>query len=200
MLAGCYVVGLGLGFANGLFFALWSLWLADIGASLWLIGLTYTGFALPSLLLTPFAGRLGDRIGRLSLLAWPGAAEAAIYLPWVTATALSGVLAFQMDGVFIGATWSRDMRNMMLLSFLIFCAALLTLGPAFGNHGLWVALNIFLLARGLSLLAELMETRQPDLGQHQTQRVRHLLRQCPRLLTLHQCPMGIPAQPQHQGP
>jgi MFS family permease len=69
-----------LGFANGLFFALWSLWLADIGASLWLIGLTYTGFALPTLLLTPMAGRLGDRIGRLPLLAWPGAAEAAIYL------------------------------------------------------------------------------------------------------------------------
>ncbi|KQZ16105.1 MULTISPECIES: MATE family efflux transporter [unclassified Mesorhizobium] len=82
-------------------------------------------------------------------------AEAAIFLPWVAFTALSGVLAFQMDGVFIGATWSRDMRNMMLLSFLIFCAALLTLGPAFGNHGLWAALNIFLLARGFSLLAVL---------------------------------------------
>ncbi|TIQ39281.1 MAG: MATE family efflux transporter, partial [Mesorhizobium sp.] len=32
------------------------------------------------------------------------------YLPWAAFTALSGVLAFQMDGVFIGATWSRDMR------------------------------------------------------------------------------------------
>lgn len=82
-------------------------------------------------------------------------AEAAIFLPWAAVTALSGVLAFQMDGVFIGATWSRDMRNMMLLSFLIFCAALLTLGPVFGNHGLWAALNIFLLARGFSLLAVL---------------------------------------------
>lgn len=82
-------------------------------------------------------------------------AEAANFLPWAAVTALSGVLAFQMDGVFIGATWSRDMRNMMLLSFLIFCAALLTLGPVFGNHGLWAALNIFLLARGFSLLAVL---------------------------------------------
>ena len=52
----------------------------------------------------------------------------------------------------------------------------------------------------LGLLAELMETRQPDLGQHQTQRVRHLLRQRQRLLTLRQCLVGIPAQPQHQGP
>ncbi|TPJ56175.1 MATE family efflux transporter [Mesorhizobium sp. B2-6-4] len=75
------------------------------------------------------------------------------YLPWAAFTALSGVLAFQMDGVFIGATWSRDMRNMMLLSFLAFAAALITLAPAFGNHGLWAALHVFLLVRGLSLLA-----------------------------------------------
>lgn len=80
---------------------------------------------------------------------------AAAYLPWAALTALSGVLAFQMDGVFIGATWSRDMRNMMLLSFLIFCAALFFLGPAFGNSGLWAALHIFLICRGLSLLATL---------------------------------------------
>jgi MATE family multidrug resistance protein len=80
-------------------------------------------------------------------------AVADIYLPWAAFTALSGVLAFQMDGVFIGATWSRDMRNMMLLSFLVFSAALLILAPAFGNHGLWAALHVFLLVRGFSLLA-----------------------------------------------
>ncbi|MEO5757421.1 MAG: MATE family efflux transporter [Mesorhizobium sp.] len=80
-------------------------------------------------------------------------AVADVYLPWAAFTALSGVLAFQMDGVFIGATWSRDMRNMMLLSFLAFVAALLTLAPAFGNNGLWAALHVFLLVRGLSLLA-----------------------------------------------
>ncbi|OBQ67942.1 MATE family efflux transporter [Mesorhizobium erdmanii] len=79
-------------------------------------------------------------------------AVADIYLPWAAFTALSGVLAFQMDGVFIGATWSRDMRNMMLLSFLVFTVALLTLAPAFGNHGLWAALHVFLLVRGFSLL------------------------------------------------
>ncbi|RWB62045.1 MAG: MATE family efflux transporter, partial [Mesorhizobium sp.] len=75
------------------------------------------------------------------------------YVAWAAFTALSGVLAFQMDGVFIGATWSRDMRNMMLFSFLVFSAALLILAPAFGNHGLWAALHVFLLVRGFSLLA-----------------------------------------------
>ncbi len=77
------------------------------------------------------------------------------YLPWAAFTALSGVLAFQMDGIFIGATWSRDMRNMMLLSFLAFSAALITLAPAFGNNGLWASLHVFLLVRGVSLLAVL---------------------------------------------
>jgi multidrug resistance protein, MATE family len=80
---------------------------------------------------------------------------ALAYIPWAAATALSGVLAFQMDGVFIGATWSRDMRNMMLLSFIAYLAALLTLAHAFGNHGLWAALHVFLLVRGLSLLSRL---------------------------------------------
>ena len=80
-------------------------------------------------------------------------ALAANYLPWAAFTAISGVLAFQMDGIFIGATWSRDMRNMMLLSFLVFVAALVTLAPAFGNNGLWAALHVFLIVRGLSLLA-----------------------------------------------
>lgn len=77
---------------------------------------------------------------------------AVTYLPWAALTALTGVLAFQMDGVFIGATWSRDMRNMMLASLAIFVAALFLLPIAFGNHGLWAALNLFLLARGLTLL------------------------------------------------
>jgi multidrug resistance protein, MATE family len=78
---------------------------------------------------------------------------AVVYLPWAALTAVSGVLAFQMDGVFIGATWSTDMRNMMLLSLGVFVAAMLTLTGPFGNHGLWAALHIFLIVRGLSLLA-----------------------------------------------
>jgi Na+-driven multidrug efflux pump len=44
------------------------------------------------------------------------------------------------------------MRNMMLLSFLAFSAALFTLAPSLGNHGLWAALHVFLLVRGFSLL------------------------------------------------
>ena len=86
----------------------------------------------------------------------PEVREAAVaYLPWAAFTALSGVLAFQMDGIYIGATWSRDMRNMMLVSFAAYVAALLVLPEMIGNHGLWAALHVFLIVRGLSLLAVL---------------------------------------------
>ncbi|MEP4030984.1 MATE family efflux transporter [Roseibium polysiphoniae] len=74
-----------------------------------------------------------------------------IYLPWAALTPLFAVLAFQMDGVFIGATWSKDMRNMMLLSLAIYIAAFYALFPLLENHGLWLSLEIFLGLRGISL-------------------------------------------------
>ncbi len=115
---------------------------------------SFWGFALAgvaTLLLLLF----GDNLVALVTTAENVRAAAAHYLPWAAFTAISGVLAFQMDGVFIGATWSSDMRNMMLLSLLVFVAALLTLTPLFGNSGLWMALHLFLIARGFSLLAML---------------------------------------------
>ena len=76
---------------------------------------------------------------------------AVTYLPWAALTGLTGVLAFQMDGVFIGATWSRDMRNMMLASCAIYAVCLFPLVDWLGNHGLWLSLNLLLLMRGLFL-------------------------------------------------
>ncbi len=78
-------------------------------------------------------------------------AEARIYLPWAAITALVGVMAFQMDGVFIGATWSADMRNMMLLSLAAFLFTIWIAVPYWGNHGLWLALQVFLGLRGITL-------------------------------------------------
>lgn len=80
-------------------------------------------------------------------------AEAGLYLFWMALTALTGALAFQMDGVFMGTAWTAEMRNMMLLSFLAYVVAVIALPPLFGNHGLWAALNFFLLMRGLTLAA-----------------------------------------------
>ncbi|MCB8830098.1 MATE family efflux transporter DinF, partial [Escherichia coli] len=50
-------------------------------------------------------------------------AMAALYMPWAALAPVTGLLAFHMDGVFIGATWSRDMRNMMMLSLAGYFAA-----------------------------------------------------------------------------
>ncbi|SIQ60823.1 putative efflux protein, MATE family [Rhizobium sp. RU20A] len=113
--------------------ALWSFGLAVVMGALFLV----FGSALIDLLTTVADVR----------------AEAHTYLPWVALTAVTGALAFLMDGVFIGATWSRDMRNMMLLSFLVFAGSALALVPVLGNHGLWAALNLFLLMRGVLLIA-----------------------------------------------
>lgn len=73
------------------------------------------------------------------------------YYLWAALLPLTGVVAFQMDGIFIGATWSRDMRNMMLLSFVCFIALSLLASAYFDNHGLWLAFNMFLLIRSVSL-------------------------------------------------
>ncbi len=114
----------------------------------------FWGFALAAILslVTLLAG---ERLVAIITTAEDVRAVAAIYLPWAALSGLSGVLAFQMDGVFIGATWSRDMRNMMLASFVVYVATLFLLAPAFGNAGLWAALHIFLLCRGLALLSVL---------------------------------------------
>jgi multidrug resistance protein, MATE family len=69
------------------------------------------------------------------------------YLPFVVFAPLLGVFAFAYDGVYIGATWARDMRNLMLLSLLVFLAAWFAL-RSFGNAGLWGALLVHYAARG----------------------------------------------------
>jgi MATE family multidrug resistance protein len=73
------------------------------------------------------------------------------YLFWMVMAPIMGVAAWMLDGVFIGATRTRDMRNGAFVSLIIFGIAVLLLTPALGNHGLWCALMIFFLARGVTL-------------------------------------------------
>ena len=79
------------------------------------------------------------------------------FLVFVIASPLLAVFAFGFDGVYIGAAWVRDMRNLMVLSLLIFLSAWLAL-RAFGNAGLWGALLAHYAARG-----GLMALRYPPL-------------------------------------
>jgi MATE family multidrug resistance protein len=73
-------------------------------------------------------------------------ATARVYLPWAAAAPLAGVWCFQLDGIFIGATRTADMRNAMLMSLAIFLAGWWVLTP-FGNHGLWASLYVHYAAR-----------------------------------------------------
>ncbi len=118
------------------------------------------GFAL-SLALTAIYLAAGRQFIAFMTTAPEVRATAQMFLIWAALTPLAGVLAFQMDGIFIGATWSSDMRNMMLVSLAAYLAALAVLTPALGNHGLWLALLVFLGVRGLSLFLRLRR-REPE--------------------------------------
>jgi MATE family multidrug resistance protein len=78
-------------------------------------------------------------------------AVARSYLPYMVAAPPLGWAAWMLDGIFIGATRTRDMRNMMAVSFVIYCVAAALLLPSLGNHGLWIALLISFIARGITL-------------------------------------------------
>ena len=73
------------------------------------------------------------------------------YLPWMVLAPLVGAAAWMLDGIFIGATRTADMRNMMFISFCIYLIALAFLLPKYDNHGLWASLIIFSIARGVTL-------------------------------------------------
>ena len=89
-------------------------------------------------------------------------ATAKEYLIWTALTGVFGVVAFQMDGVYIGATWSQEMRNMMVLSLLAFFITWWIFTPLWGNHGLWLAFEVFLGIRGITLLSRLKANRDKE--------------------------------------
>ncbi|WP_099826819.1 MATE family efflux transporter [Oceaniglobus indicus] len=78
-------------------------------------------------------------------------AEARKYLPWLILIPVIGLPAFMLDGIFVGATATRDMRNMMAVSAVVYAVAAYVLPPLFANHGLWIALVISLVMRGTTL-------------------------------------------------
>ena len=73
------------------------------------------------------------------------------YLPWVIAGPFYSVWCFLLDGIFVGATRARDMRNMAFLSALAFIASTIIFVPLLGNHGLWLSYVVFMLARAVTL-------------------------------------------------
>lgn len=74
------------------------------------------------------------------------------YLWWAIAVPVISVWCFLLDGIFIGATCTREMRNAMIVSLFIYLGSWYLLVPLLDNHGLWLALSIYYLARAGTLL------------------------------------------------
>lgn len=111
--------------------------------SLWALGACIAlsvGFAL-------FGGAVID----LMTTATDVQTTARIYLPYLVAVPLLGLAAWMLDGIFIGATRTADMRNMMILSTLAYFVSVIPLMALFGNHGLWAGMLISLVVRGITL-------------------------------------------------
>ena len=70
------------------------------------------------------------------------------YLVFAALTPLFGAAAFAFDGIYTGATWTRSMRDLMVIAFIVYGAILLVAGDL-GNTALWIALLTFLSARSL---------------------------------------------------
>tara|TARA_Y100000758_G_C16053056_1_gene422233 strand:- start:423 stop:1763 length:1341 start_codon:yes stop_codon:yes gene_type:complete len=73
------------------------------------------------------------------------------YLIWVILLPVISAFSYQLDGIFTGATKTRDMRNGAIISLLIFIIATIVLIPVLGNHGLWFSYVLFILVRAVTL-------------------------------------------------
>ena len=83
----------------------------------------------------------------------PSVRETAdIYLPYLAVLPLIAVWSYLLDGLFIGATRAREMRNGMLLTVLLVLPIAWAL-QGMGNHGLWITFLLFMAVRSLTLWA-----------------------------------------------
>jgi MATE family multidrug resistance protein len=95
---------------------------------------------------------LGDFIFRL-LTSIPSVIEnARPYFPWIVLVPVVSFVAFLWDGIYIGATAGKEMRNSMLIAtVLVFFPVYLVAGKLAGNHGLWLAFLLFMATRGITM-------------------------------------------------
>jgi len=78
-------------------------------------------------------------------------AAADEYLPYVALLPVVSVASYILDGVFIGALRTRELRNSMLLSTICFLLTAYGLQQVWGNHGLWLAMIVLMLFRTATL-------------------------------------------------
>ncbi len=110
----------------------WGLGIALFTSLIYLIGLKY------------FMYILTDNVAIINLT--------KEYSWWVVLLPLTGIAAFIWDGIYVGVTAAKAMRNTMILSTIfVFLPAFYLFFPYLGNNGLWLALQIFMISRGVSM-------------------------------------------------
>lgn len=86
--------------------------------------------------------------------------QVSLVLPWAAAYVLLAVVAFQLDGIFIGTTRTREMRNAAVVGTVIFLPLSLLAINLAGVHGLWLAFVIYVCLRAICLLYYLPGVRR----------------------------------------
>ena len=84
------------------------------------------------------------------------------YLPWAVLLPLLGVTSYVFDGIYVGATWTRALLLTMAAAFAVYALLLVAAAPL-GNHGLWLAFSLFLVARTAGQAALLPRMRRSAL-------------------------------------
>jgi len=77
--------------------------------------------------------------------------QASLVLPLASIYVFLSFAAFQLDGIFIGTSRTRAMRNASVLSTTVFVLATFPLSSRFGNHGLWWAFVLYVVVRAVAL-------------------------------------------------
>lgn len=106
---------------------------------------------LLAFLLTLVYALFGDDLIRLISRDTEVHRQAELYIWWIVAAPLIGVWSFMLDGIFIGITHTRAMRNGMLIALPCFVVSAHILVSTMGNHGLWLAYCVLMLARTATL-------------------------------------------------
>ena len=86
------------------------------------------------------------------------------FLFWMILFPILSTPCYIWDGIYIGLTASRAMRQTMLIAVLIYILSYFLLKDNFGNHGLWAALLIFMVARGLIQWVWYRKSLKPSLN------------------------------------
>jgi len=77
------------------------------------------------------------------------------YSYWIVFIPLISSFCYQLDGIFVGASQTTELRNAMIVSVCIYIISAIYLISNFGNLGLWISFSIFFIARALTLFTYL---------------------------------------------